>query len=97
MKEKLPNQGTGHSELYEQVIQETTAEFKKVLVGREPIVLSEAQYSAGVDALPKDLEKLAQEVSQRVGDKMDYELSYNQLCKAFFTAAQELGILSVKQ
>ena len=37
MKEKPPSQGTGHSELYEQVIKETTKELKKELAGHDPL------------------------------------------------------------
>lgn len=94
--EKPPDQETASSKLYEQVIQDATTAFREKLAGHPPVVLSKEQYKSGIDALPEDLQNLTKEVSKQVGDERDYELSYSQLCSAFFAAAEELKILSVE-
>jgi hypothetical protein len=60
-----------------------------------PIALTEAEYKRGVDSLAglhADLVRgsFVEWLSQR-----NYELSYNQTCSAFFTAAQKLNLLSI--
>ena len=62
----------------------------------QPIELTQEQYSCGVRALPDNLQAMSQEVAQQILDEENYDLSYSQLCSAFFVAAEELNLVSLK-
>jgi len=67
--------------------------FGSRLGDHEPIRLSRHAYSMGVDALPADLKELVREASSVWEQERGYELSYNQVCIAFFEAAGSLIVV----
>ncbi len=71
---------------YEQEITDLSAWFETAMDGLPSITMTEAQYSRGTDALPEGeyCHLVAKAFSLWLNDR-NYELSYNQICNAFFT------------
>ena len=78
------------SELYEQQIKDLTAWFKDRIAAFDPFDMTRGDYKAGIDKLPKNYHGLTTEAFDLWLSEKHYELSYNQMCKAFFGAALEL-------
>ena len=78
---------------YQRQIEELCDWFKLKLSHLPDIVISQSDYSAGVDSLNEPHASLIKLASQEWMMKRKYELSYNQMCNSFFRAANELGKL----
>jgi hypothetical protein len=79
------------SEQYHQIIELLTQRFVSELVDCEQMTLTKGEYQTGVDALPDTVRKKVHTVRKNLEDEQEYEISYNQLCIAFFTAMRQLG------
>lgn len=84
----------GYSSHYGKQIDDLIAWFTNRIKDRAPIQLSEDEYRMGVDKLPDDLKELTKEAFSIWLNEKRYELSYNQVCIAFFEAAYQVGILA---
>lgn len=61
-----------------------------------PFTMTRDDYQAGVDKLPQTHTELRREATNEWLTARDYELSYNQMCQAFFAAANDLKLLTVE-
>jgi hypothetical protein len=59
------------------------------------VTLTEDQYKAGTDSLDRYHSDLVQAAFIEWLTMRKYELSYNQSCVAFFSAAKDLGLLEI--
>lgn len=82
---------------YSQETDKLQSHFKAAMVElKEPIRITEQEYKMGTDSLLKTSHgDLIREAVDKWNSKGEYELSYSQLCRAFFGAARELGKLDV--
>ncbi len=83
------------SERYEQIIQLLKERFVPFLETIAPLTLSTSQFKKGVDALPDDIRSKVMQLTHEFEEEQSYEVSYNQLCKAFFGATHQLGHLQI--
>ncbi len=58
--------------------------------------MSQSEYSGGVDYLPENYGQLRDRAFNIWLNERHYELSYNQMCQAFFRAANDLGLLNIE-
>jgi hypothetical protein len=70
--------------------------FKNELKSFPVLEMSRASYRGGVDSLPENYRQLTNRAFNVWLDEKRYELSYNQMCQAFFRAANDLGLLKVE-
>jgi hypothetical protein len=61
----------------------------------ETLRIHELDRAKGVDALPEPWKQIAQDVFQYSLHELNYELSYNQLCIAFFRVIEDTERLEV--
>lgn len=65
--------------------------FKKNLATHEPFSMTEEQFQSGCDGLESEsLKQMIHDTFELWLSDREYELSYNQMCIAFFTVAIEL-------
>jgi hypothetical protein len=77
---------------YTTQVSDLTAWFAERLPALPTLSLTWAQYTRGVDALPQGQHlHLVHEAMATWLKERNYELSYNQMCQAFFAAAKETG------
>lgn len=70
--------------------------FKERLAQMPRLILSRADYEAGVDKLMHPSHALLiSHANVEWASNRRYELSYNQMCQAFFAAARDLEMLTV--
>lgn len=62
---------------------------------RKPVTMAEEDFLAGIDSAPEDVQKLAKEASEHWRKHRGYELSYSQLCSAFFDAIRKKKMLTL--
>jgi hypothetical protein len=86
---------SNYSTRYQDEIVALTEWFKARLPPLGAIVLSQSEYSSGVDALKGAHRELRKEASRVWNEQRKYDLSYNQMCVAFFAAAHACGLLAV--
>lgn len=77
---------------YRQQVLDLKEWFKKRLQG-ETVTLTTEEYASGTDSLPEPFKRMVQVAFDEWLTERKYELSYNQMCLAFFHAAQEVGAL----
>lgn len=80
---------------YHQQIEELRDWFKAKLAALPEVVLTKYEYSAGTDSLKAPHAPLTKQAFDEWLAQRNYELSYNQMCSGFFTAARDLGKLQV--
>lgn len=80
---------------YEKEVADLTEWFKAKLAELPEFKITQMEYNAGVDLTGPPYIKLAGEAFDEWLSKRNYELSYNQMCMAFFGAAKEIGKLTV--
>jgi hypothetical protein len=78
---------------YREIIRELTAWFAEKLGSVEKVEMTEEQYLQGIDALPPHVRQLTDEAFKIWLNDKGCELSYNQMCRAFFEAARGLNKL----
>jgi len=83
------------SERYEQIIAGLTERFKTFLETVPPLTMTRGEFHEGVDALPEEVRSEVMRIMRELQDEENYEVSYNQLCRAFFGATHELGHLRI--
>src|SRR4051812_48281528 len=72
---------------YDTETQQLTGWFRNRLALVDPFMMTEENYQAGTDKLPGDLKVLIKAASDHWSDHRKYQLSYQQMHKAFFGAA----------
>lgn len=80
---------------YETQIKLLTEWFKERLANLPSFVMTKAELRQGTDALKEEYAALVVEAMREWLEERHYELSYNQMCNAFFTAANSIGKISV--
>ncbi len=83
------------SQQYLDMIEKARQEFVRLLEGHAPIAISEEKYEAGVDTLPDDVQVMKKRVCETIIKSEGYDLSYNQVCIAFFSAANGMKLVQV--
>lgn len=83
------------SERYEKIIASLTERFKTFLETIPPLAMARGEFHTGVDALPEDVRSEVMRIMRELQDEENYEVSHNQLCRAFFGATHELGHLRI--
>ena len=77
--------------------QAMTSEAQEWLAGHlstcTPVTITDDQYRRGVDAMTEELQAIARQCFDEFLADRRSELSYSQLCHAFFSAAEPLGII----
>ena len=69
--------------------------FTQRIIGFPLLSLTAGQYQTGIDSLPTIYSDLCKEAFNEWLQKRSYELSYNQMCIAFFDAVKNIGLLKV--
>jgi hypothetical protein len=85
----------GYSELYNKQVTDLTAWFTVRLNDTPRRSISKSDYLMGVDSLPEQLSVIVKEAFDTWIRDRKYELSYNQMCNAFFQAAATTGKVQV--
>lgn len=80
---------------YEDEVAQLVGWFENRLRGRPSFQMTEEDHRSGTDALPEDLASLVKEAFGHWLKTRKYELSYNQLCRAFFVAAKASGKITL--
>ena len=83
------------SENYTKQINDLIQWFAERLPNLEQLKLTEAEYKIGVDSLKDYHAKLRDAAFIEWLTMRNYELSYNQVCNAFFAAAKQVGVLEI--
>jgi hypothetical protein len=86
---------SNYSTRYQDEIVALTEWFTARLPPLGVIVLSQLDYNSGVDALTGAHGDLWKEASRVWLEDRKYDLSYNQMCVAFFSAAHGCRVLTV--
>lgn len=82
------------SEKYRQVIQELTEWFAERLDGKT-VTMTSLDVSRGCDALPEPFDAMPKDAFEEWKFNRSYEVSYSQMCTAFFRAAKRVGALEI--
>lgn len=81
---------------YSKEVADLRAWFAERLPALGPFTMSRDDYQAGVDKLPETHRDLRNQATNEWLTERDYELSYNQMCQAFFAAANDLKLLTIE-
>jgi hypothetical protein len=81
-----------YSDEYEKEVRLLEAWFIEQIAGLEPLSLTTAEYKIGTDAVPEPWKGIVAEAGKIWLAHRNYELSYNQICRAFFAAADKCGL-----
>lgn len=81
---------------YSQEVTDLTKWFELRLPEAGPFTMSRDDYQAGVDNLPESHQWLVTKAMNKWLTDRSYELSYNQMCQAFFAAAKNLNLVTVE-
>lgn len=80
---------------YETQIKLLTEWFKERLANLPSFTMTKAELRQGTDALKEEYASLVVEAMREWLEERHYELSYNQMCNAFFAAGHEANKLTV--
>ena len=83
------------SPLYEKQVADLTEWFKSRISNLGKVEMSREDYRAGTDKLPDRFKPVIKEAINTWETERGYELSYNQLCQAFFAAGRAVDVISV--
>lgn len=83
-------------ESYTKQINDLREWFKNEMKFFPVLEMSQAEYKGGTDNLPENYALLRDRAFNIWLNEKRYELSYNQMCVAFFRAANDLGLLKVE-
>lgn len=84
------------TQAYTQAIQDASNFFSERIRGLPPLTLSEDGYAMGTDSLGGEYKNAVSECYTYMVYHHHYELSYNQICQAFFRAVTGAGKLTVE-
>lgn len=83
---------------YNNVVSQLTEHFKRLMVADDfswKVRVTRAEYARGVDCLGEPFTSIVKEASRFWLREHNYEVSYTQICRAFFMAADGLGKLEI--
>lgn len=83
------------SPLYEQQIVDLRVWFIQRLPAMGDFTMTQDEYKIGCDFLPDPWKALTTEAFNLWKSERGYELSYRQMCSAFFYAASHCGVISL--
>jgi hypothetical protein len=86
---------TARSERYTSEVSALADWLAERLPALGPLRVTSAEFLVGTDSLADPHAALCDEAFRHWLDIRKYELSYNQMCNAFFAAARDAGVLEV--
>jgi hypothetical protein len=86
-----------YSDNYQKQVNDLRAWFATRLPALGPIELSHAEIEGGIDSLTGEHKNLTDTAFNEWLTERNYELSYNQMCNAFFEAVCECDLLNIGQ
>lgn len=92
-----PTEDTGASERYNVEVEALQQWFQEKLSTLPPIEITQADYRNGTDSLHGDYAKIVEKAFATWLQDRNYELSYSQMCIAFFNAAITSMKLTIKE
>lgn len=81
-----------YSQLYLDQVIDLAAWFRRRIPEIEVPAVTREMMNAGVDALGESVKRLCDEAHAEWLRERNYDLSYNQVCKAFFVAKQTVDM-----